>query len=86
MSTPEHGSEPPRDVHAARARPIGEFDAEAYVALLERIDRESSFLLWEPGERSYEHAGCATEGVKVGAIRVPGAAADECVMGQLLGA
>jgi len=29
-------------------------DAEAYVDLLDRVDRDSTFMLWEPGERSIE--------------------------------
>ncbi|CAN5467369.1 hypothetical protein BH23ACT3_BH23ACT3_13330 [soil metagenome] len=38
----------------AAVRPFEADDAEAYVELLHRLDRESSFLLWEPGERSIE--------------------------------
>jgi RimJ/RimL family protein N-acetyltransferase len=33
-------------------RPFEVDDADAYVELLNRIDRETELLLWEPGERS----------------------------------
>jgi RimJ/RimL family protein N-acetyltransferase len=35
-------------------RPIRSSDAAAYVDLLDELDRETTFLLWEPGERSIE--------------------------------
>jgi RimJ/RimL family protein N-acetyltransferase len=33
-------------------RPIEEVDAASYVALLEHLDGESQFLMWQPGERT----------------------------------
>jgi RimJ/RimL family protein N-acetyltransferase len=36
----------------AKVRAFEVDDADAYVELLNRIDRETNFLLWEPGERS----------------------------------
>lgn len=33
-------------------RPVQEADASTYVQLLAQLDRESEFLLWEPGERA----------------------------------
>jgi RimJ/RimL family protein N-acetyltransferase len=38
----------------ATVRSFAADDASAYVELLRRLDRESTFLLWEPGERSIE--------------------------------
>lgn len=35
-------------------RPIRSSDAAGYVDLLNELDQETSFLLWEPGERSVE--------------------------------
>jgi ribosomal protein S18 acetylase RimI-like enzyme len=40
------------DGDTTRVRPILELDATAYIKLLERLDRETDFLLWEPGERT----------------------------------
>lgn len=40
------------DADTTRVRPILELDATAYIELLDRLDRETDFLLWEPGERT----------------------------------
>ena len=37
---------------AIEIREIRVADASAYIELLQRLDRESTFLLWEPGERT----------------------------------
>ena len=37
---------------AIEIREIQDADASAYIELLQRLDRESTFLLWEPGERT----------------------------------
>jgi RimJ/RimL family protein N-acetyltransferase len=37
---------------AIEIREIRDVDASGYIELLERLDRESTFLLWEPGERT----------------------------------
>lgn len=36
----------------AEIREIEDSDASSYIELLERLDRQSKFLLWEPGERT----------------------------------
>jgi RimJ/RimL family protein N-acetyltransferase len=37
---------------AIEVRAIRDADASAYIELLQQLDRESTFLLWEPGERT----------------------------------
>jgi ribosomal protein S18 acetylase RimI-like enzyme len=37
-----------------RVRSLRPDDAENYIELLRRIDRETKFLMWEPGERTIE--------------------------------
>lgn len=62
MSARDHGQDARLDADTARVRPILERDATAYIELLERLDRETDFLLWEPGERTLTvdgvHARC----------------------------
>jgi RimJ/RimL family protein N-acetyltransferase len=52
MSARDHGEGERLDTETAHVRPILEHDATAYIELLERLDRETNFLLWEPGERT----------------------------------
>jgi RimJ/RimL family protein N-acetyltransferase len=49
--TPARGSS---SFSPVEIRPIRASDAAAYVDLLDELDRETTFLLWEPGERAVE--------------------------------
>lgn len=52
MSARDNSEDVPLDADTARVRPILEGDAAAYIELLARLDEETNFLLWEPGERT----------------------------------
>jgi GNAT superfamily N-acetyltransferase len=52
MSAQDDNQDARLDANTTRVRPILELDAAAYIELLERLDRETHFLLWEPGERT----------------------------------
>lgn len=57
--------EPPAGLAALRFRVAGPGDAAALLALKENLDRETSFMLLEPGERAVDPEDVATDLDKV---------------------
>ena len=81
-------------------RTANEADAEGMVQLMNRVDAESDFMLYEAGERRlsvtevradnhraialYRKAGFEIEGTRKRSLKVNGAHADELSMARLL--
>lgn len=53
---PQQPTRPSVAIGDIEIRPIRAADAEQYVGLLDELDHETRFLLWEPGERNLDVA------------------------------
>ncbi len=74
-----------------RIRAAGPWDAAALLDLKRRLDSETSFMMFEPGERDssvqdrlYERMGFTVEGRRVECLLVDGQLIDELTMAAIL--
>ncbi len=63
-------------------RHLARKDAERFWALMDQLDRETRYMLYEPGERPHDLA--QVEGVKRNSICLDGRYVDEYCMAKLL--